>query len=63
VREVSLISSNAASEDEMVEALDLIVRGKIRGTELITHRFRIEEFDRALEVFEKGEGVKVVIRP
>jgi L-iditol 2-dehydrogenase len=63
VREVSLISSNAASEDEMVEALDLIVRGKIRGAELITHRFRIDEFDRALEVFEKGEGLKVVIKP
>jgi L-iditol 2-dehydrogenase len=63
VREVSLISSNASSEDEMVEALNLIVRGKIRVAELITHRFRIDEFDRALEVFEKGEGVKVVIKP
>jgi L-iditol 2-dehydrogenase len=63
VREVSLISSNATSEDEMVEALNLIVRGKIRVAELITHRFRIDEFDRALEVFEKGEGVKVVIKP
>jgi len=63
VREVSLISSNAASEEEMVEALDLIASGKIRASDLITHRFRIEEFDRALEVFERGEGVKVLIRP
>ncbi len=62
VREVSLISSNAASEEEMVEALELIASGEIRGPELITHRFRIEEIDRALEVFERGEGVKIVIR-
>ncbi|MEM0376114.1 MAG: alcohol dehydrogenase catalytic domain-containing protein [Nitrososphaerota archaeon] len=63
VREVSLVSSNAASEEEMVEALDLISRGKVRGSELITHRFSIGEFGRALEAFEKGEGVKIVITP
>ncbi|MCS7094189.1 MAG: alcohol dehydrogenase catalytic domain-containing protein [Thaumarchaeota archaeon] len=63
IREVSVISSNAASEDEMVEALRLLEERRVNLTKLITHRFPLERFEEALRTFESGEGMKVLITP
>ncbi|MEM0382099.1 MAG: alcohol dehydrogenase catalytic domain-containing protein [Nitrososphaerota archaeon] len=61
VREVSIISSNAATDQEMREALDLISRKVIDVESLVTHRYMIEEFGEALKTFKAGTGLKVVI--
>lgn len=63
VREVSLVSSNAASEDDMVEALRLLEERRVDASKVITHRFPLERFEEALEIFESGEGMKVLITP
>lgn len=63
VREVSLISSNAATEEEMVEAIRILEERRVRASRLITHRFPIERFEEALRVFESGDGMKVLITP
>jgi len=59
--EISIISSNAAVEEDTNEALRLISEGKINVRQLITHKFRIEEFYEAVRVAEEGKAIKVVI--
>lgn len=63
VREVSIISSNAAVEEDMSEALRLIASGEIDARSMITHRFGIEEFGDALRVAKEGSCIKAVIVP
>jgi len=61
--EVSLFSSYAATDVDTAKALKLIASRRIDFASLITHRFRIEEFDRAVETMSSGKGMKVVITP
>ena len=44
-------------------ALRLIHTGKIRAKKYITHVFSLEEYKKAIEVLEKGEALKVVLKP
>ena len=37
------------------EILELIARGKLDTTPLITHRFPLDEIERAYEIFEKRQ--------
>jgi threonine dehydrogenase-like Zn-dependent dehydrogenase len=39
------------------------VERKVDAHRLITHRFAIAEWDRALEVVKGKEGVKVILKP
>ncbi|MEL6980786.1 MAG: alcohol dehydrogenase catalytic domain-containing protein [Actinomycetota bacterium] len=50
--ELELVGSRAVA-GEMPATLDLIADGRIRGGEIITHRFPLSEFARALEVTDK----------
>jgi len=59
--EISIIPSNAAVEEDTREALQLIAEGKINVSELVTHRFGIDEFLEAVKVAESGEAIKVLI--
>ena len=59
--EISIIPSNAATEVETREALDLIVDGKPNFETIITHRFRLEEFNEAISMAMKKESVKILI--
>ncbi|KPL06518.1 L-threonine 3-dehydrogenase [candidate division BRC1 bacterium SM23_51] len=44
-------------------ALRLLEAGSVRVTPLITHRFPLDEINRAFEVVESRKGMKVVIHP
>ena len=59
--EKSMISSNAASEDETQIALDYIHKRKIDVNSLITHKFKLEDFGKAVEIASKAESIKVLI--
>jgi L-iditol 2-dehydrogenase len=61
--EVSVVSSYGATEVETAKALDLIASGKVNAGSLITHKFPLEEFDRAVKASEEGTGMKVLITP
>jgi len=60
-REISVIPSNAAVEEDTREALNLIAQGKVKVDSLITHAFRLEQFHEAVRVAKQREAVKVVI--
>ncbi len=59
--EKSIISSNAATEEETNTALDYIHKKKIDVNSLITHKFKLKEFDKAVEIAAKAEAIKVLI--
>ncbi|MFP3064389.1 MAG: zinc-dependent dehydrogenase [Sulfolobus sp.] len=59
--EISIITSNAAVEEDTKEALEVIAEKKIDVTKLITHKFRIDEFNEAVRVAKEGNAIKVII--
>jgi len=59
--EISIISSNAAVEEDTKEALKLIYERKVDVKKLITHRFPLDEFNEAVRVAKQGEAIKVII--
>lgn len=59
--EISIIPSNAAVEEDTMEALHLITERRVNVDPLITHRFRLEEFYEAVRVAKQRESVKVII--
>lgn len=62
-REVSLISSNAATEKETRHALELLRKGRVDVASLVTHRVPLESFSRAVELARTAEAVKVLVTP
>jgi len=59
--EISIISSNAAVEEDTREALQLIYEKKVDVAKLITHKFPLEQFNEAVRIAKEGESIKVVI--
>lgn len=59
--EISIIPSNAAIEEDTKEALKIIYEKKIDVLKLITHKFRLEEFNEAVRIAKEGKAVKVII--
>ncbi len=59
------LAGSRASAGEMVHVMPLVVDGRIRVGELITHHFPLEDFGIALDTFnERREGaLKVIIQP
>ena len=41
----------------------MIKSGKIDADKIVTHKFKIDEFQKAYEVCVSGAGLKVVIEP
>ena len=62
--ELDLVGVRAAA-GEMPEAIALAAAGRLRLSELITHRFSLEDFDEAYRVFtERVDGaLKVIVSP
>ena len=46
-----------------MEAAELVRSRRIELEKRVTHRFHIEEFDKAYEVSKSGEGLKICIVP
>ena len=59
--EVSLIPSYGATDSDTAAALNLIEANGERFRPIITHRFPVEEFEKAVETATSGEGMKVIV--
>ncbi|AWR94284.1 zinc-dependent dehydrogenase [Acidianus brierleyi] len=59
--EISIISSNAAVEEDTREALNMIANKKIDVTKLITGKFKLEEFNEAVREAKEGKTIKAII--
>jgi 2-desacetyl-2-hydroxyethyl bacteriochlorophyllide A dehydrogenase len=59
-RELTLLGS-MIYQDEFPEALRLLESGRIRGAELITHRFPLEDLEKAFEAHRDPASIKVAV--
>jgi len=55
--------TNASVTSAWTRALKLLAEKKVNAKRLISHRFPIAEWDKALEVVKSKRGVKVVLKP
>ena len=62
-RELSLISSNAATERETRRAVEMLAEGAIEVASLVTHRVGLPEITKGLALAERAEALKVVVTP
>ena len=60
-KEITLVTSYAASDADTKEALDLIESGRINTSSLITHRYPISETQKAFEHAKSGDGAMKII--
>ncbi|MFH1379369.1 MAG: zinc-dependent dehydrogenase [bacterium] len=62
--EITITSSYAGSPADCAEALKWIVNKKINVSQMITHRFPLDETNKGFELVSKGkESIKVIIKP
>jgi len=61
--EISIITSNAATEAETKAALKLMEERKLNLAPLITHRFKLDDFEAAVQTAQRGDCGKIVITP
>jgi L-iditol 2-dehydrogenase len=59
--EIEIIGSTIYCHEEFSRAIELLSEGKINGHSLITHTFFLQDIGKALDIAEKGEGIKVMI--
>ncbi|MBT9171122.1 MAG: D-arabitol-phosphate dehydrogenase [Actinobacteria bacterium] len=62
-KEVSVHGAFSSSPRQYQLALDLIISGKIKVKEFITHTFPLQDISEALKMAEKEESLKVVLEP
>ena len=64
-QDVTLYTSRGEGGNNVKRALSLAAQGKLRGHELVTHRFPLEQISEAMRVVREREGdpMKVVIVP
>ena len=61
-KELTIVPSYAASDKDTKQALDLIASGKVPAKKLITHRYSLEESQKAFEHAHTGHNaMKIVI--
>jgi len=62
-REISIITSNAATEAETKVALRLMEERRLNLTSIITHRFKLDDFESAVQTAQRGDCGKIIITP
>jgi L-iditol 2-dehydrogenase len=61
--ELTILTSYGCTEKETKRALKLLTSGEVDFAPLITHRFRLEDFDEAVEASLRGAAMKVLVTP
>lgn len=60
--EIRIIGSMAVLHS-FERALELVVRGAIDSEAMITHRFSLDDYAKAIETFKSGSGLKIQVVP
>ncbi|MEM0049783.1 MAG: hypothetical protein QXW39_04520 [Candidatus Bathyarchaeia archaeon] len=60
---VSLVGSWGCSTRDYQAAFNLMKTGRVRVREMITHRFPLERFMEALNVFKSKNCLKIILTP
>jgi len=62
-KELVVTGTNASVASAWPRALKLLAEKKVDAKRLITHRYTIVEWDKALEVMKNKAGVKILLKP
>jgi L-iditol 2-dehydrogenase len=62
-KELVMTGTNASVTSAWPKALKLLAQRQVDAARLITHRFAIADWDKALEVVKNKHGVKVILKP
>lgn len=62
-REMEVVGSLGCRPVDYPRVIELVRRGVIKVEELVTHKFKLEEINEALEVLRKGEGIRIIVIP
>jgi L-iditol 2-dehydrogenase len=62
-REITLAGAYDARAENFEQSIGLIESGKIKATELVTHRFPLDQAEKAFEVAKSKVGCKVLFTP
>jgi L-iditol 2-dehydrogenase len=62
-KELVVTGTNASASESWPLALKLLVEGKVEAQRLISHRFPIQDWEKALDVMKSRRGVKVLLKP
>lgn len=63
VKEIRIIGSQSQRWTSWDKAVKLLAAGKVNLEPLVTHEFGLSDWQKAFDVFEKKEGLKVVMYP
>lgn len=59
--EINVNGSTAYQRIDYLEAAQLVIEHRIKLSDIITHKFAIDDFQKAYDVCKSGEGLKVII--
>jgi 6-hydroxycyclohex-1-ene-1-carbonyl-CoA dehydrogenase len=62
-RELEVIGSLGCRPVDYPRAIELVRQGKIKLTEMVTHRFPLERIAEALDTLRGGEAIRIVVTP
>jgi L-iditol 2-dehydrogenase len=62
-REIRIVGSMSHTWNAWKRGLDLVARGKIRLSPLVTAVYPLEEWERAFREFEDRRGIKILLEP
>jgi L-iditol 2-dehydrogenase len=62
-KELVVTGTNASVTSAWTRALKLLAERKVNAQRLISHRFSVAQWDKALEVVKSKQGVKVMLKP
>jgi L-iditol 2-dehydrogenase len=61
--QITMTGSASASREHFRQALGLVASGSVSLTDLITHRFSLDELQMAFDIIARGQGLKGVAVP
>lgn len=62
-RELEILGSLGCRPVDYPRVIEMVRQGRVRLTELVTHRFGLDSIDQALDALRAGEAVRVVVAP
>jgi L-iditol 2-dehydrogenase len=63
--ELHIHGANSSVERDYLEAIDMLQSGRIDGKRLVTHTFKLDEFNKAMEIQRDADSqsMKIIVVP
>jgi len=62
-KQLKVVGSHGSTKKNIIDAAKLIVNKKINFSKIITNKYKIQDFKKAIKKFESGKSLKVIIKP